>query len=85
MHIAFSVMEFPHNRSVIYLQHPTTNLFLEQDYMIKVYRRRVARLARVTLEPAESIDLITSITREFELAGGTNKATGAGGRTKAAR
>jgi Domain of unknown function (DUF5753)/Helix-turn-helix domain len=85
LHIAFSVMEFPHNRSVVYLQHPITNLFLEQANMIEVCRRRVARLARVTLEPAESTDLITNIAREFELSGRTKKATGAGGRTRAAR
>jgi hypothetical protein len=68
MHTAFSVMEFKGARSVVYLQHPTTGLFLEQQDKIESYRRRVTRLARFTLEPAESLDLLTSITREFELA-----------------
>ncbi len=76
MHIAFSVMEFSHDRSVVCLQHPITNLFLEEDMMIEVYRRRVVRLARVALEPTESIDLIASITREFELAGARKNGTG---------
>jgi hypothetical protein len=83
MHIAFSVMEFPHGRSVVCLQHPITNLFLEQDTMIEVYRRRVARLARVTLEPAESMDLIAGITWEFESAGTTKIAAGMRRRMKA--
>jgi hypothetical protein len=83
MHIAFTVMEFSHDRSVVYLQHPITNLFLEQDKLIEVYRRRVMRLARVTLSSAESIDLITSIAREFESAGAANNAVGMRRRMKA--
>jgi len=83
MHIAFSTMEFPHDRSVVCVQHPITNLFLEDGRMVEVYRRRVVRLARVALEPAESVDLITSITREFESAGATKKAAGVGRRMKA--
>jgi hypothetical protein len=76
MHIAFTVMEFPHNRSVIYLQHPITNLFLEQGNMIEIHRRRVARLARFTLEPAESMGLLAVILREFESAGATRNTSG---------
>ncbi len=67
MHTAFSVMEFKSARSVVYLQHPTTGLFLEQPDKIESYRRRVTRLARFTLDPAESLDLLASITQEFEL------------------
>jgi hypothetical protein len=82
MHIAFSVMEFSHDRSVVCLQHPITNLFLEDDNMIEVYRRRVVRLAGVALEPAESIDLIASITREFKRPGVTSNAAGVRRRMK---
>jgi hypothetical protein len=66
LHTAFSMMEFKGARSVVYLQHPTTGLFLEEQDKIESYRRRVTRLARFTLEPAESLDLLASITREFE-------------------
>jgi hypothetical protein len=83
LHMAFSVMEFPHNRSVVCLQHPITNLFLEDDSMIDVYRRRVVRLARVALEPADSMDLVAGITREFELAGAVNNTVGVRRRRKA--
>jgi hypothetical protein len=85
MHTAFSVMEFTRKKSVIYVQHPTSGLFLEQQDMIEVYQRRVARLAKVALEPAESMDLIATIAKEFESAGAANNAAGAGVRTRAAR
>jgi len=84
MHTAFSVMEFPRKKSVVYVQHPTSGLFLEQHDMIEVYRRRVARLAKVALEPGESMDLIATIAQAFESAGAMNGA-GAGVRTRAAR
>jgi hypothetical protein len=71
-------MEFPHEKSVVHLQHPTTSLFLEQDDMIEVYRHSVTRLAKVALGTGESMDLIADITREF-------KGIGVGNRTKAAR
>jgi hypothetical protein len=85
LHIAFSVMEFQRKKSVVYLPHPATSLFLEQDEMIEVYRRRVARLAKVTLEPTKSMDLIARITQEFELAGDMNDDAGVDVRTMAAR
>jgi hypothetical protein len=84
MHTAFSVIEFPRKKSVVYVQHPTSGLFLEQHDMIDVYRRRVARLAKVALEPTESRDLIADIAQEFELAGATNDDAGAGFRIRAA-
>jgi hypothetical protein len=76
MHTAFTVMEFPRGRSVVYAHHPTSGLFLERYDMIDAYRRRVARLARVALEPAESRDLIEGIARDFELAGDMNDDAG---------
>jgi transcriptional regulator with XRE-family HTH domain len=82
MHLAFSVMDFPHNRSVVCLQHPITNLFVEDALMVEAYRRLVVRFASVALEPAESIDLIASITREFKLAGATKNVAGARRRMK---
>jgi len=69
-------MEFPRGKSVVYLSHPITSLFLEQYDMIDYYQCRFARLAKSALEPAESMNLIANITREFELAGG-KKATSA--------
>ena len=42
--------------------------------MVDAYRRRVARLAKVALEPTESRDLIADIAREFELAGAMHNA-----------
>jgi len=85
MHTAFSVMEFRSARSVVYLQHPTTALFLEQQDKIETFRRRVARLASFTLGPAESMELLASITREFELAGDMNDDAGVAFRTMAVR
>jgi hypothetical protein len=84
LHTAFTVMEFPRT-AVVHLPHPTTSLFLEQDNTTDVYQRRVARLASVALNPAESMDLIADITREFESAGNTRKATGARFHTTATR
>jgi hypothetical protein len=79
LHTAFSVMEFRRQKSVVavvYVQHPTTGLFLEQQDKVDAYRRRVARLARFALGPAESMNLLASITREFELARDTNDDAG---------
>jgi hypothetical protein len=84
LHLAFSVMEFPQGKSVVYLSHPTSGLFLEQHDMIEVYRRRVVRLAQVTLGPTKSIDLIASIAREFELAGDINDDADANSHARAA-
>jgi hypothetical protein len=83
LHLAFSVMEFPHRKSVVCLSHPTSGLFLERPDMIEVYRRRVVRPAQAALGPAESMDLLADIAREFELAGAKNNAARVSRRMKA--
>ena len=65
LHSPFSVMEFAHNKSVVYLPHPTTRLFLEQGNMTEPFRRRVVRLAQFALAPDPSTDLLSDITRDF--------------------
>jgi Domain of unknown function (DUF5753) len=84
LHLAFSIMEFPHGKSVVYLSQPTSGLFVEQHDMIEIYRRRVVRLAQVALGPTKSIDLIASIAREFELACDINDDAGANSNARAA-
>jgi hypothetical protein len=85
LYTAFSVMEFPGKKAVVYLPLPTTSLFLERPDKVEAFRSRVARLARVALEPAKSTDLIESIARDFELTGHTNDGPGTNLRTRAAR
>ena len=78
LHTPFSVIEFPRKKSVVYLPHPTTRLFLEHDDMIESYQRRVIRIAKFAMEPTPSLDLVASITREFELAQDTKDDPSAG-------
>jgi transcriptional regulator with XRE-family HTH domain len=63
---SFALFDFPRNRSVVYLDHKISGLFLEEAPQVSFFRREADRLAEVALSPAESVDLVASIATEHE-------------------
>jgi hypothetical protein len=57
----FFLMDFAHGRSVVLLENTTSGLFLEDDQEVDFFRRRGSKLAKLALNPAESIDRVAII------------------------
>ncbi len=52
---SFALLDFPRNRSVVYLDHKLSGLFLEEAPQVSAFRGEADRLADVALSPAESV------------------------------
>jgi transcriptional regulator with XRE-family HTH domain len=63
---SFALFDFPRNRSVVYLDHKISGLFLEEAPQVAFFRREADRLAEVALSPAESVDLVARVATEHE-------------------
>jgi len=65
-HYSFYLMGFPRNKSVVFLEQKTSGVYLEEADKTEVFRRHAARLAKIALNPAESIDRIATIAKEHK-------------------
>lgn len=63
---AFALFDFPRNRSVVYLDHKLSGLFLEEAPQVAFFRRESDRLGKVALSPAESVDFVARVATEHE-------------------
>ncbi|MGW4466500.1 helix-turn-helix domain-containing protein [Micromonospora sp. NPDC004704] len=63
---AFALLDFPRNRSVVYLDHKLTGLFLEERHQVEFFRREAVRLAEAALSPIASVNFITRVAGEYE-------------------
>jgi len=63
---SFALFDFPRNRSVVYLDHKITGLFLEEAPQVAYFRREADRLARVALSPVDSVALVARAAAEHE-------------------
>ncbi len=63
---SFALFDFPRNRSVVYLDHKISGLFLEETPQVAYFRREADRLAEVALSPAESMDFVARVATEHE-------------------
>ncbi|MFC8847896.1 MULTISPECIES: DUF5753 domain-containing protein [unclassified Micromonospora] len=66
---SFALFDFPRNRSVVYLDHKLTGLFLEEPEQVAVFRRAAEALAAIALSPADSKDIVARIAAEHERGG----------------
>jgi hypothetical protein len=63
---SFRVLDFPHNKPVVYLDHKISGLFLEEPDQIAFFRHQMDMLLEIALSPAKSRDLIARIANEHE-------------------
>ena len=63
---SFTLLEFPKDRSVVYLDHKISGVFLEEEHEVAFYNDEVARLKQSALSPEDSVDLIASIAKSLE-------------------
>ncbi|GGM32527.1 transcriptional regulator [Micromonospora sonchi] len=63
---SFALLDFPRNRSVVYLDHKLTGLFLEEAPQVAHFRGEADRLAGMALSPAESVRLVAQVATEHE-------------------
>ena len=63
---SFALLDFPRNRSVVYLDHKLSGLFLEEAPQVSAFRGEADRLADVALSPAESVRLVAQVATEHE-------------------
>ncbi|MFY1587376.1 helix-turn-helix domain-containing protein [Micromonospora sp. WMMD734] len=63
---SFALFDFPRNRSVVFLDHKLTGLFLEEAAQVAHFRREVDRLAEVALSPVDSVELVARYATEHE-------------------
>jgi transcriptional regulator with XRE-family HTH domain len=63
---AFALFDFPRNKSVVYLDHKISGLFLEEAPQVAFFRREADRLHEVALGPTESVDLVARVAAEHE-------------------
>lgn len=65
---SFSIYRFPGiiESEVVFLEHMTSDIFIEQEAEVTRYRLAFDRLQEIALEPAESIGLITQIANSTD-------------------
>ncbi len=63
---SFYLMNFPRNKSVVYLENMASCLYLEDAEKIDYFRRQAATLAKVALDPAESVEFVGILRREYD-------------------
>ena len=63
---AFALLDLPRNRSVVYLDHKISGLFLEDRHQVDFFRREAVRLAEAALDPVKSVNFIARIAGEYE-------------------
>jgi transcriptional regulator with XRE-family HTH domain len=63
---SFALFDFPRNKSVVYLDHKISGLFLEEAPQVAFFRREADRLDEVALSPTESVDFVARAATEHE-------------------
>ncbi|MEU8024000.1 helix-turn-helix transcriptional regulator [Micromonospora haikouensis] len=63
---SFALFDFPRNRSVVYLDHKLTGLFLEEAAQVAHFRREADRLTGAALSPVDSVALVARYAAEHE-------------------
>jgi uncharacterized protein DUF5753/helix-turn-helix protein len=63
---SFHLMDFSHGNSVVLLENIGSCVFREEPEEIDFLRRRAARLAKLALNPADSISRLATIAKEHE-------------------
>jgi hypothetical protein len=52
---SFYVLNFPRNKSVVFLENKESSVYIEDDRMIDLFRNHAAKLGNAALDPAASI------------------------------
>lgn len=60
------LMNFPRNKSVVYLESATSSVYLEDPTKIDFFRRHVASLAKVALNPSDSARFVATMATEHD-------------------
>ncbi|GGM21152.1 MULTISPECIES: helix-turn-helix domain-containing protein [Micromonospora] len=63
---SFALFDFPRNRSVVFIDHKLTGLFLEEAPQVAHFRREADRLSEVALSPVDSVELVARYATEHE-------------------
>jgi hypothetical protein len=63
LNVPFYLMNFPRNRSVVYLENMTSGVYVEEAAKIDSFRRQATTLANVSLNPAESAKFVANMRR----------------------
>ncbi|MFC5287460.1 helix-turn-helix domain-containing protein [Actinokineospora guangxiensis] len=63
---SFTMLDFERFKSVVYLDHKISGLFLEEPDQVAFYRREADRLLELALSPSESTDLVAAIAQEHD-------------------
>lgn len=63
---SFMVIDFPRNKSTVYLDHKISGVFLEEEDQIDYYRGEAVKLADIALSPTESVEFVATIAKEHD-------------------
>lgn len=63
---SFALLDFPRNRSVVYLDHKISGLFLEEVPQVARFRAEAARLTEVTLSAVDSMEFVAELAVEHD-------------------
>jgi len=60
------ILDFVRNRSVVYLDHKISGLFLEEPEQARFFRREADSLKAVALDPSASVGFVARIATEHD-------------------
>ncbi|PDP88623.1 hypothetical protein CQJ94_05625 [Glycomyces fuscus] len=65
---SYSVMDFPDPRdaSIVYLESPTTTMFLEEDHQVRSYNDMFGSTQSCSMSPAQTLDFLNHCIQELE-------------------
>jgi hypothetical protein len=63
---SFALFDFPRNKSVVYLDHKISGLFLEEAPQVAFFRQEADRLDEIALSPTESVTFVAQVATEHE-------------------
>jgi transcriptional regulator with XRE-family HTH domain len=63
---SFAALDFAEEPSLVYIENQTTCMFLDEKQDIAAYRVALGNILSVALEPAESVELISTLAGEHE-------------------
>jgi Domain of unknown function (DUF5753)/Helix-turn-helix domain len=62
----FYMFNFPRNESVVFLENKETCIYLEDQTKVEIFRLHAGKLGKAALNPADSIDFVATIAKEYE-------------------
>jgi hypothetical protein len=63
---SFCIMHLPHDKSVVFLEARESDIYLEDQVKVDTFKWHAARLGKIALNRAESIEFVATLAREHD-------------------